>query len=362
MARRVQLSPMSAVFNRDGMDMRKQRGLSLVELLIAITLGLVLMAGVIQMFLSSRTVFSTQQALSRVQEGGRLAIEFISQDIRMAGYMGCVNRGTQLANDLGLDFWSKYTTPAPVAFPFSVEGLTAASAAALALTPAPVANSDVLAVRYAAGAPHILSQDNSFTPGVINVRAAGVVAAGNCVNGLCVGADVLVSNCTGASIFRIASISLNGDVSTINHVGGWPEANKAPSRYTIFNAGSELLPVWTVVYYVGVSPVSNRPALYRREGTGPSIELIDGVENISLRYRNGVVGDFFTAAEIVSPAQWGQIDAVSVEFLMQGNENNVLESPQEYIFAGATVPGPADRRVRQVFSTTVAIRSRVEDF
>jgi type IV pilus assembly protein PilW len=70
----------------------RQRGLSLIELMIAITLGLVLMTGVIQVFLSSKNVFSTQQAVSRIQETGRLAIEFISRDTRMAGYMGCGSR------------------------------------------------------------------------------------------------------------------------------------------------------------------------------------------------------------------------------------------------------------------------------
>ncbi|ARU27615.1 hypothetical protein CBR65_09340 [Cellvibrio sp. PSBB006] len=72
--------------------MRKQAGLSLIELMIAITLGLILMAGVIQVFLSSRVTFATQQAMSRVQETGRLAVEFMARDIRMAGYMGCTSR------------------------------------------------------------------------------------------------------------------------------------------------------------------------------------------------------------------------------------------------------------------------------
>src|SRR5690606_41393549 len=80
--------------------------LSLIELMIAITLGLVLMAGVMQVFLSSRITFSTHQAMSRVQETGRLAMEFLSRDIRMAGFMGCASRSPgavfmDTAGDLG---------------------------------------------------------------------------------------------------------------------------------------------------------------------------------------------------------------------------------------------------------------------
>ncbi|RYZ81289.1 MAG: prepilin-type N-terminal cleavage/methylation domain-containing protein, partial [Moraxellaceae bacterium] len=48
--------------------MIKQKGLSLVELMIAITLGLILMSGVVKVFLNSKSTYSTQQALSRIQE------------------------------------------------------------------------------------------------------------------------------------------------------------------------------------------------------------------------------------------------------------------------------------------------------
>ena len=51
----------------------RQSGLSLVELMIAITLSLLLIAGVLQIFLSSKQTYSTNNALSRVQESGRFA-------------------------------------------------------------------------------------------------------------------------------------------------------------------------------------------------------------------------------------------------------------------------------------------------
>ena len=52
-----------------GMVMKRvQRGFSLIELMVAMVIGLVLMTGVVQMFLSSKQVFSTQQGISRVQK------------------------------------------------------------------------------------------------------------------------------------------------------------------------------------------------------------------------------------------------------------------------------------------------------
>lgn len=342
--------------------MRKQQGLSLIELLIAITLGLVLIAGVIQMFLSSRVVFSTQQAVSRVQEGGRLAVEFMSRDIRMAGYMGCADRETEFANDLPDAFWTHFTKTASIPAPvFSIQGLTSAdSLADLALTPAPVAGSDILVVRYAAGSPHVLAE--AATKNTIKVRAPGVTQAAGCINGLCKDDLVVVSNCVGGHIFAIDGLSWAADVTTITHSGGWPITGgpvEIVSLTDAMNEGSELLPVVTVVYYVGLNP-AGRPSLYRRETGAQAVELIEGVENASFRYRTPA-DDYQPALAIGSFERWAEVDSVSIELLLQGNEDNVLEAAQSYTFGGEEVAGPADRRVRQVFNTTVTIRSRVVD-
>lgn len=63
-----------------------QKGLSLVELLIAMLLGLMLIAGALQMMLSSQQIYQATDTLSRIQENGRFALNFLSKDIRMAGY------------------------------------------------------------------------------------------------------------------------------------------------------------------------------------------------------------------------------------------------------------------------------------
>lgn len=69
------------------MGMRRQQlGLSLVELMVALVLGLVLMTGIIQVFLSSRQTYASNEAMARMQENGRFALEFISRSARLAGY------------------------------------------------------------------------------------------------------------------------------------------------------------------------------------------------------------------------------------------------------------------------------------
>ena len=65
---------------------QRQRGLSLVELMIGLTLGLILLLGIIQVFISSKQTFATNDAMAKLQENGRFALEFITQSARQAGY------------------------------------------------------------------------------------------------------------------------------------------------------------------------------------------------------------------------------------------------------------------------------------
>jgi type IV pilus assembly protein PilW len=64
----------------------KQKGFSLIELMIAMVLGLLLMAGVINIFLASNQTYRLQDAMFRMQESGRFALSTILKDARDAGF------------------------------------------------------------------------------------------------------------------------------------------------------------------------------------------------------------------------------------------------------------------------------------
>jgi type IV pilus assembly protein PilW len=65
-------------------------GFSLVELMVAMVIGLIITFAVVQIFTTSRTTYQTDEGLARVQENGRFAVEFLSNDIRQAGDIGCL--------------------------------------------------------------------------------------------------------------------------------------------------------------------------------------------------------------------------------------------------------------------------------
>ena len=71
--------------------MNKQAGFSLVEIMIALLIGLFLLGGILQMFSANQQTYRMQSSLARLQENGRIALDFLSRDIRMAGYWGCLS-------------------------------------------------------------------------------------------------------------------------------------------------------------------------------------------------------------------------------------------------------------------------------
>jgi len=71
------------------MNTTKESGFTLVELLVALLIGLLLAAAIVTIYLGSQTTFRAAQGVSRSQEATRFAVHFLKTDIRQAGYIGC---------------------------------------------------------------------------------------------------------------------------------------------------------------------------------------------------------------------------------------------------------------------------------
>ncbi len=71
--------------------MNKQSGFSLIEIMIALLIGLFLLGGILQFFSASQQTYRMQSNLARLQENGRFALDFLVHDIRMLGYWGCLS-------------------------------------------------------------------------------------------------------------------------------------------------------------------------------------------------------------------------------------------------------------------------------
>lgn len=78
--------------------LRHNRGVSLIELMVALTIGALLMAGAVSVYMQSRKTYSTNDVVSRMQEVGRYALDVISPDVRLAGFWGLTNRPMAFTN------------------------------------------------------------------------------------------------------------------------------------------------------------------------------------------------------------------------------------------------------------------------
>jgi type IV pilus assembly protein PilW len=84
---------------------RRQAGVSLVELMVALVISSLLIAGMVAMFLSGRTSFLTQEQLARLQENGRYAFALMTSEIQESGY----HRQTWDPPQLGFAFTNNST-------------------------------------------------------------------------------------------------------------------------------------------------------------------------------------------------------------------------------------------------------------
>jgi prepilin-type N-terminal cleavage/methylation domain-containing protein len=75
---------------------KHQAGFSLVEIMVALVIGIMMLLGVTEIFLTGSRSGVTSSDLARVQESGRIALELVSKEVRRAGYKGCVNSATEL--------------------------------------------------------------------------------------------------------------------------------------------------------------------------------------------------------------------------------------------------------------------------
>ena len=80
--------------------MKHQKGFSVLELMVALGLGLLVVAGIVQLFVGNSRTYEIVNAQARLQENARFAFEFISRPARMAGYYGCAPELNNMVSQL----------------------------------------------------------------------------------------------------------------------------------------------------------------------------------------------------------------------------------------------------------------------
>ena len=76
----------------------RQKGMTLIELMISLLLGTFLIGGFLQVFVNARQTHIVQEELSKLQDSGRFAIEILAKTIRLADYRDIACFGLRLSN------------------------------------------------------------------------------------------------------------------------------------------------------------------------------------------------------------------------------------------------------------------------
>ena len=80
-----------SMFASQGQGRRRMSGMSLIELMVAMVLGLVVLGAAFAVFMSNQATFRVNEDVNRMQENARVAFEMISRDVRAASGSACSN-------------------------------------------------------------------------------------------------------------------------------------------------------------------------------------------------------------------------------------------------------------------------------
>lgn len=372
---------------------QRQQGLSLIELMVSLTLGMMIIVTIGYVYVGASRTFRSLEALSRMQENARYAIERISFDLRMAGFMGCSSESfTNVLNN-------------PEAWQFNLTGLPLIGYQD-GVSVFPSAISD----RLRGDAFTIIRADNSHEYIVTDYNSSSAQFKTNVNHDLGKGAILVATDCKHSAMFQMSNIGTGTNREIVHNSGGGQSpgnytkglgkptdasspylpaiactASPKPSYcksngtpYDDFTEGARIYKLSASTYYIGSH--NNEPVLYRealsQEG-GNAVtaaeEIVEGVQDMQLTYgvdttatADGSVDKYVTAAQVEATApddtkeeDWARVLSVRISLLMVSRDReNTTNEPQSYTFNGSTVT-PSDYRLRKTFTTTIAVRNRL---
>jgi type IV pilus assembly protein PilW len=333
--------------------MQRERGFTLVELMVSVAIGLTLTLGVMTVLVSGAGIYQRSDGRARMQENARFAMTVLQQDLRMAGYMGCFNlnmfptRYTNLVKDPD-EYGNDYATMVG-GFEATSSSFTPTLDTSIGHTSAtPVAGSDILFMRGPTGPSAPLND-------AMTTVAAPIPLAS--VEGFTVGGLAIVSDCGYANVFKVTQIPAD---KKLVHAANY---NTAAQLTRVFSNvdGATVTPIGTVTYFVAPSGdgISGHRSLYRQESGAVPEEIAAGIENMQLEYGIDTDSDktankFVTANNIGT----GEVTAVKVSLLVTSASTRSTMQALTYYFDGAAFTA-ADRRVYTPVTTTVTLRNQV---
>lgn len=348
------------------MNHTKQKGLSLIELMIAMLLGILIIASVTQVFLSSNNSNRLNFQLGLMQEAARIAVSSMSNDVRVAGYTGC-NRETSIGNALlqnsASHEWLTAEQPIQGLNLSDTRSKMDAQATSESLLIFKVSPDIVFSVTHHDTSTSTLTLDRNIGS-TLSVGHATAITRQDCSQV----ALIALSSISGSTVTH--TTSGGGDFSNcVNQLKGSFRCydGSTPTGALSFNPGY-LKPLESVSYFV--KPDNGLPTLFRKEAGNPTaLAIVDGIEDIRIHYgldtdNDGVANRYISAGDrSFRHADWLQATSIRIHLLTR-SETEILPAPapspappRTYLFDGVQV-AQSDRFLRKEYVMTMALRNR----
>jgi type IV pilus assembly protein PilW len=327
----------------------RQRGFSLVELMIALAIGTFLLAGTISVFGKTRDLYRTNDNAARLQETARYAMSTLEADLRMANYWGLMSRSDFIQNGPSLDPANPPAVDPTYALPADLTGYAATISQCGAM--------------WAVKLPAYVEATDSYTMGC-GAFGGGAVA----------GADTLTIRRASTQVIAAGALAASAGqikLQTSRVQGSLFSSGSLPAGYS--PPLSETRALVVNGYYVDQDSDerAGTPSLRRKQldvaGGAPAItdlQIVPGVEDLQVElgadFNNDQNADYFVAPNVAIPAG-DQIVAVRVWLMVRAEQQETgFTDTNTYTYASRTggaayTPGDAFRRV--LVSKTIALRN-----
>lgn len=310
----------SAGISRQPRHMRRRaRGMTLIELMIALVLGLLVLSAAIGIFLSNRQTYRATDNLGRLQETARVAFELMARDIREAGGNAC-SRGLPTVNVLNSpasQWFTDWSSPVrgydnTVAFAGAAFGTGSAKR---------VNGTDALELKSGTSA--------GIT--VVSHNPASARFQVNTVNHNLDGGDLaIVCDNREAAVFQITNAQPGTNANIVHNTGAASPGNQTTSlgmplgtAYS-FGANSTIIKLHATAWYIGNNGRGGR-SLYQLatvNGSGSisaaAQEVAEGVTDMQLTYLREGSNTYVDAASVTD---WSMVNAVRVDLTLVSPES-----------------------------------------
>jgi len=338
--------------------LKNQAGLSLVELMVSLVISTMIMAGVLQIFVSSKKSYSTEEALSRMQENARFAVGALSEDIRLTGFAGCSGVSTTpIVPDVGVkdsheNPVTNFISDRSVVGFDAVDGVIDINGSDYSMSGL-VGGTDAFSISTAGAC-------SSHLMGDMPARSSEITVSNQNQCNWSAGEYLIITDCTSLDVFMLTNTPVNtGKILTLQHADSHNKKAKLSTKYV---AESAVFDFVMTTYFIGRNS-DLVPGLYRKVNNDPAELVVGGVEDMQVRYgidsdEDFIVDDYKTATEVgaLSSGEWSKVISVEVNLLMASEQDNMVPQNQVYTFNGNSVTAP-DNKIRHVVTKNISMRS-----